>query len=69
MSISSLFRIHEGKPYHPLCAAELFDSRCTVCSNELPEEYARHLFFQTEKICPGHSEDDTKKCRACERYE
>ncbi|XP_009615648.1 protein DA1-related 2-like [Nicotiana tomentosiformis] len=68
------FSLSGNKSYHKSCFKELTHPKCEVCHQFIPTngagliEYRCHPFW-SQKYCPSHENDDTKRCCSCERLE
>jgi len=52
-------------PYHAECAIELFNPKCTLCSNSIQNQYYKHPFFENEKYCMDVQHESRKDCFSC----
>ncbi|XP_060175471.1 protein DA1-related 2-like isoform X1 [Lycium barbarum] len=68
------FSLSGNNSYHKSCFKELTHPKCEVCHQFIPTngagliEYRCHPFW-SQKYCPSHENDDTKRCCSCERLE
>jgi hypothetical protein len=62
-------------PLHRQCYAEIYGLKCTVCHQIMQGDssgrvtYKKHPFFDTEYMCPKHTEDSIRTCTGCFRFE
>jgi hypothetical protein len=57
------------QPYHPQCARDLFNPRCSLCAKSVSGQYYRHPFFEEELYCKDAAHDRRRKCFSCGRRE
>jgi len=80
ININESFACAEGEngvkyPMHRQCYAELYGLVCTVCRQTMQADssgrvsYKKHPFFDTEYMCSKHSEESTRRCTGCFRFE
>ncbi|KAF3621769.1 Protein DA1-related 2 [Capsicum annuum] len=68
------FSLSGNKTYHKSCFREMTRPKCEVCYQFIPTnaagliEYRCHPFW-SQKYCPSHEHDITKRCCSCERLE
>ncbi|KAM3358959.1 protein DA1-related 2-like isoform X2 [Capsicum galapagoense] len=68
------FSLSGNNSYHKSCFKELTHPKCEVCRQFIPTngagliEYRCHPFW-SQKYCPSHENDGTKRCCSCERIE
>ncbi|XP_073035554.1 protein DA1-like [Primulina eburnea] len=68
------FSISGSNPYHKACYKESYLPKCDVCKHFIPTnaigliEYRAHPFW-SQKYCPCHEHDGTRRCCSCERME
>ena len=62
-------------PLHKQCYAELYGLKCTVCQSAMEADasgrvsYMKHPFFDGEYMCPKHSQEASRRCTGCFRFE
>lgn len=65
----------DGRPFHMQCHKEEFHPKCNVCGDYLPMQEAGRVvwsaipFWTTDKVCPVHNTDGTKRCTSCTRFQ
>ncbi|CAN4105386.1 unnamed protein product [Withania somnifera] len=68
------FSLSGNNTYHKSCFREMTHPKCEVCYQFIPTnaagliEYRCHPFW-SQKYCPSHEHDVTKRCCSCERLE
>lgn len=68
------FSLSGNNTYHKSCFKEMTHPKCEVCHQFIPTngagliEYRCHPFW-SQKYCPAHENDNTKRCCSCERLE
>ncbi|XP_009797651.1 protein DA1-related 2-like isoform X1 [Nicotiana sylvestris] len=68
------FSLSGNNYYHKSCFREMTHPKCEVCYQFIPTnaagliEYRCHPFW-SQKYCPSHENDVTKRCCSCERLE
>ncbi|XP_049344072.1 protein DA1-related 2-like isoform X1 [Solanum verrucosum] len=68
------FSLSGNNTYHKSCFREMTHPKCEVCFQFIPTnaagliEYRCHPFW-SQKYCPSHEHDVTKRCCSCERLE
>eukprot|EP01038_Epipyxis_sp_PR26KG_P004120 gene4120-5874_t len=65
--IDGSFVEHDNMPYHFECKTELFNPKCSVCSNSISGSYYCHPFIESEKYCITH--ENRNSCFSCRRKE
>ena len=54
--------------YHAECAVELFNPKCSLCSNTLHSQFYKHPFFENEKYCMDVIHESRKDCFSCNQH-